>query len=83
MKYKVLFAYGPAEIILETNDKQEAINKLIELDGKDYNEHLDYLQHCAEVYERPADFYPSYYIQCDNNEMFDITDYRVLERRGD
>lgn len=81
--YKVIFVYEPSKTILETDNKQEAINKLVELDGKDYSDHLDYLQHCAEVYERPADFYPSYFIQCDNDEMFDITDYQILERRED
>lgn len=81
--YKVIFVYEPSKTILETDNKQEAINKLVELDGKDYSDHLDYLRHCAEVYERPADFYPSYFIQCDNDEMFDITDYQILERRED
>lgn len=82
MKYKVICVYDTADIQLETNDKQAAINKLKELEGKEYNEYLDYRQRCADDYERPADFYSSYYIQCSNGDMFDITDYIILERRG-
>ena len=83
MKYKVIFVYDTNEIPLETNNKQEAINKLKELELKEYQEYLDYHQSCAENYEASTDFYPSYYIQVDGDEMFDITDYMVLERRED
>lgn len=83
MKYKVIFVYDTNEVPLETNNKQEAINKLKELELREYQEYLDYHQSCAENYEASADFYPSYYIQVDGDEMFDITDYMVLERRED
>lgn len=83
MKYKVICVYDTADIPLETNDKQAAINKLKELEGKEYSKYLDYRQKCAEDYEMSADFYPSYYIQCVDGGMFDITDYIVLERRED
>lgn len=82
MRYRVVLAYDTTNVPLETNNKQEAIEKLKELELKEYHEYLDYHQWCADNYEAPADFYPSYYIECEQGS-FNITDYIVLERMDD
>lgn len=77
-RYKITLCYTD-EIVFESDNKSEAINKLRELEGKEYSDYLDYHQSCAENYERPADFYPSYYIEVDD-KFFSIEDYVLLER---
>lgn len=95
MRYKVIDTYTD-ETILETNNTTEAISKLKELELKDYHKYLDYCQRCYDNYEdptideRPADYYPTYYIKDIADKrvdrygcimgVYDITDYGRLER---
>lgn len=78
MKYKITMCYTD-EVVFESNNKADAINKLRELEEKDWHEYLDYHQSCVENYERSADFYPTYYIEVDD-KFFSIEDYILLER---
>lgn len=95
MRYKVINTYTD-EIVLETNNVKEAIKKLKNLELKDYHSYLNYCQRCIDNYEdptideRPADYYPTYYIKDMDDKrvdmygcimgVYDITDYRILER---
>lgn len=85
--YKVICCYTN-ELILETDNKKEAIKKLKELELKDYHGYLDYLQDFEEDYTPddgiPADFYPTYFIEVTgSDEVYNIENYRVLERLND
>ena len=77
--YKIKETYNNA-FKLEFNDKTSAINKLRELEESEYKKHLDYEQKCADNYERSADYYPTYYILAPNGNLYDITNYYMLER---
>lgn len=59
--FKVKDSLG-IRVILETDDLETAIKCLEDKEGKDYRDHLDYRQGCADNYESPADYYPTYYI---------------------
>ncbi len=76
MKFKVEGCYGIG-IVLETDDVDEAIKYVQDKEGSDYESHLEYRQHCAEDYERPADYYPTYYIIF-NNKNYSIEDISSL-----
>lgn len=84
--YKVVCCYTD-EVLLYTADKKEAIKKLKDLELKDYHKYLDYCQKCYDNYEdpaideRPADFYPTYFIEIeDTDKYYTIENYRLLER---
>ena len=83
MKYKVMEIYYD-EPVLETNDLKEVIRFIKKKEKKDYHKYLDYYQKCIDNYdvdfERPADFYASYFVIVDD-EFYDITNINVLERK--
>ena len=78
MKYKITMCYTE-EVVFESDNKKDVIDKLKELEGREYSDYLDYHQSCIENYERSADFYPTYYIEV-GDKFFSIMDYMVFER---
>lgn len=86
LKYKLVLCYT-GEIVVESNNIQVIVDKLVELEQKDYSDYLGYCQRCYDNFEdptideRPGDYYPTYYIELrDSDESYNITDYNVLLR---
>lgn len=76
--YEVIMAYVP-EIAFKSDNIRECVQYIKDNELAEYHDHLDYCQHCAENYERPADYYPTYFVDYEN-KTYDITDINVLER---
>lgn len=85
--YKVVCCYTD-EVILETNNKKEAISKLKKLELREYHKYLDYIEDFTEDYTPddgiPAEYYPTYYITIEGSDkVFSIENYIVLEKSNE
>lgn len=79
-KYNIEGCYGIG-VVFESDNVDEIIDKMKELEGGDYSSHLDYRQWCADNYERPADYYPTYYINY-GDKSYDISELEVFRREA-
>lgn len=85
MMYRLINTYNN-ETILQTDNKQDVIKRLKELEIKDYHNYLDYCQRCVDNFEdplideKPGDYYNTYYIITNTHKIYNIINYNLLER---
>ena len=87
MKYKIIDynIYGfESNVIFSSNDKNEIVKKMEELEGGEYSQYMDYVQHCVDNYEEIADYCPSYLISVEgSNVLYSIEDIPNFTRYAD
>lgn len=77
--YSVFFMFSD-EILFQSKDIKEIINYIHKTEDREYEDYGNYAQRCADNFEAPADFYPSFYTIF-KGKRYDITNLFLLERK--